>query len=59
MSGPEKTRAPRQNPPDPKDRAERLKDALKANMAKRKALIRARTAGDTANGKAEDDASSD
>lgn len=42
MSGPEKTRAPRQNPPDPKDRAERLKAALKANMAKRKALTRAR-----------------
>jgi hypothetical protein len=42
MSGPEKTRAPRQNPPDPKDRAERLKAALKANMSKRKALARAK-----------------
>jgi hypothetical protein len=47
MSGPEKSRAPRQNPPDPKDRVARLKAALKANIAKRKALARAK-AGDGA-----------
>jgi hypothetical protein len=43
MSANEKSRAPRQNPPDPKDRDARLKAALKANIAKRKALTRARS----------------
>jgi hypothetical protein len=43
MSGPEKNRAPRQNPPDPKDRDARLKAALKANIAKRKALARSKS----------------
>jgi hypothetical protein len=42
MSGPEKSRAPRQNPPNPKDREARLKAALQANIARRKALARAR-----------------
>lgn len=42
MSGPEKSRAPRQSPPDPKDREARLKAALQANIARRKALERAR-----------------
>jgi hypothetical protein len=43
MSGPEKSRAPRQNPPDPRDREARLKAALQANIARRKALARAKT----------------
>jgi hypothetical protein len=43
MSGTEKSRAPRQTPPDPKDRDARLKAALQANIAKRKALSRAKT----------------
>ena len=42
MSGPDKSRAPRQSPPDPKDREARLKAALQANIARRKALERAR-----------------
>lgn len=42
MSGPEKNRAPRQTPPDPKARETRLKAALQANIAKRKALARAK-----------------
>ncbi len=42
MSGPEKNRAPRQTPPDPKAREARLKAALQANIAKRKALARAK-----------------
>jgi hypothetical protein len=43
MSANEKSRAPRQSPPDPRDRDARLKAALKANIAKRKALARARS----------------
>ncbi len=46
MSGPEKNRAPRQTPPDPKARESRLKAALQANIAKRKALARAKAEGD-------------
>ncbi len=46
MSGPEKNRAPRQTPPDPKVRESRLKAALQANIAKRKALARAKAEGD-------------
>ena len=42
MSGPEKSRAPRQNPPNPRDREARLKAALQANIARRKALARAK-----------------
>lgn len=45
MSGPEKNRAPRQTPPDPKAREARLKAALQANLAKRKALARAKAEG--------------
>lgn len=44
MSGTEKSRAPRQIPPNPKDREARLKAAMQANIAKRKALSRAKTA---------------
>jgi hypothetical protein len=46
MSGPEKNRAPRQTPPDPKAREERLKAALQANIAKRKTLAKAKAATD-------------
>jgi len=45
MSGTEKSRAPRQTLPDPKDRDARLKAALQANIAKRKALTRAKADG--------------
>jgi hypothetical protein len=38
----DKSGAPRQTPPDPKDRQDRLKAALQANIAKRKALARAK-----------------
>ena len=48
MSGTEKSRAPRKAPPDPKDRDARLKAALQANIAKRKALTRAKADETTA-----------
>jgi hypothetical protein len=46
MKPTEKNRAPRQTPPDPKDRTDRLKAALQANIAKRKALTRAKADSD-------------
>lgn len=39
------TRPPRQNPPSQSERKERLKAALKANIARRKTQVRARDDG--------------